>query len=60
MPNIFDKARAEGLIRPENAGLSAKELLAKDPALAARFADFIRDNKAELVREVAGRLEGAL
>ena len=54
--NIFEKARALGLPRPEYHGMSAKQLRAVNPQHAERWADFIRDNKDALVQAVAGRL----
>jgi len=54
--NVFDRMRA--LSKPEYAGLSAEELRARDPAAALRLADFIRDNKAELVSAMTAKLEG--
>lgn len=53
---IIDKAKRAGLILPANRGLSAKAIRANDPAFADRFAQFIDDNRSELVEAVAGAL----
>lgn len=51
--NVFAKAFKAGLIRPENRGMSAKQLRAANPELAGKLAKFITANRRELIKEIA-------
>jgi hypothetical protein len=59
--NTVQKSIAAGinLRGTVHAGKSAAQLRRDDPALALRWARFIKANKAQLVREIAGAMGGA-
>ena len=61
MKTVLQKSIEQGLnLRGTvNQGKSAEQLRHNDPKLALRWAKFIKANKAQLVREIAGIIGGA-
>jgi hypothetical protein len=51
----YTQAREQGLLMTsDRKDWSAKDLYEKDPALAAKWADFLVKHKADMIRDIAG------
>ena len=56
MFELIQQAKRDGIIRPEYASMSAKQLRRVDQQAAERLADWLAEHRAELVKSIAGVL----